>query len=310
MPDWMYYYPDFIHKKSLNVDIQAELEILTSFRGLESAIATWKESEGFHIGTVYTIPFKPKVFDSGVKTRSNDKDSSFERHINTGDYYDRDRFWQRLLEARSPEQAKKRLIEISSYDEGSVLACWLSAPNSERPLLMEFFRRHDLSESFFGERGHPLGNIWDTELHLGFYQLLDHRYSEPSSWYNAHNSGQVLSLSGALHGCKIVPVAMSFRFTGDLRDRFWTCNFLSSVLRGFRSLIDEHSYESEDKFYSDKQGQRKILEMVYVERALSEMKKSTDDILVAFKTELDRTRDNGRNKKRTLSSSMISLAPI
>lgn len=222
-----------------------------------------------------------------MKTRSNDRDSPIERQIEMKRYFSRDRFWQRLLQARWPEQAKKRLIEISSYDKGSVLACWLSAPNSEKTLLMEFFRRHDLSESFFGERGHWLGNIWDTELHLGFYQLVDDRPSERFSLYNAINSEQVLSLSGAPRRCKIVSVAMSFRFTGDLRDRFWTCYFLSSVLHGFRSLVDEHSYEGEDKFYSDKQGQRKILEMVYVERALSEMKKSTDDIIAAYKIELE-----------------------
>ena len=288
LPDWMYYYPDFIHKHPLNVDVREELERLTSVRGLESAIATWKATGSFSIGHLFAFPFGPKVVDSGMKTRSNDRDSPIERQIEMKGYFGRDRFWQRLLQARWPEQAKKRLIEISSYDKGSVLACWLSAPNSEKTVLMEFFRRHDLSESFFGERGHWLGNIWDTELHLGFYQLLDDRHSGRFSLYNAINSEQVLSLSGAPRGCKIVSVAMSFRFTGGLRDRFWTCYFLSSVLHGFRSLVDEHSYkEGEDRFYSDKQGQRKILEMVYVERALSEMKRSTDDIIAAYKIELE-----------------------
>ncbi|KAG7006887.1 hypothetical protein G7Y79_00012g032230 [Physcia stellaris] len=290
LPDWMYYYPDFMHKNPLNVDVRAELETLNSVRGLESAIATWKETGSFPMGGTIALPFYPKVVDSGTKLRPNDKYSSFERRINIDDYYYRKHdFWRRLHEARSPEQAKKRLIEVSSYDKGSVLACWLSAPNSEKPLLMEFFRRHDLSESFFGERGHPLGNIWDTELHLSFYQLLDDRHPKLTSRYHAYNSEQMLSLPGAPRDCKIVHVAMSFRLTGDLRDRFWTCNFLSSVLHGFRSLVDEYGHSSgdEEKFYSDKQGQRKILEMVYVERALSEMKKSTDDILAAYKTELE-----------------------
>lgn len=287
LPDWMYYYPDIIHKNPLKADVREELENLTSVGGLESAIATWKESKSFDIERS-AIPFRPKVVDSGVKERSNHGGSSVKRQINTGDYYDGDDFWERLLEARSPEKAKKRLIEISSYDKGRVLAFWLSAPNSERPLLMEFFRRHDLSKSFFWERGHGVGNIWDTELHLGIYQLLDGRHPEWSRAYDTLNSEEVLGLSGAPRDCKIVPVAMSFRFTGDLRDRFWTCNFLSSVLHGFRSLVDEASYRIDDKFYSDKQGQRKILEMVYVERALSEMKTSTEDILAAYKIELEK----------------------
>ena len=303
LPDWMYYYPDFIHKGHLDINVQEDVKELDSIMNLESAVVTWKKSGSFNRRYAWAIPFEPGVIDSGIKKRIAAGDSSDGRQIDIRRYYKGNDFWERLCEPRSPEKAKKRLIEVSSHDRESVLICWLTSTKTEKPLFMEFFRRHELSESFFGERASWLGNIWDTELHLGFYQLLndrDHdRYTRFKTSEDQLPNQQVANASVTFHGREIVPVAISFRFVGDLRDRFWTCHFLSSVTHGYKNLIEEYytSTKTPHVVYSEKQGQRKLLELVYIERGLNEMRRSIDGILAAFKAELEAPETQGEQEE-------------
>ncbi|KAI4244043.1 MAG: hypothetical protein L6R42_010575 [Xanthoria sp. 1 TBL-2021] len=108
------------------------------------------------------------------------------------------------------------------------------------------------------------------------------------------------SLSQAPSISEITPCSTSLRFVGDLRDRSWTCHFLSSAARndGFTGILDEFtdakSFENSlDEFYRVKIGQRKVLEMTYVERVLAEMAQSCEGILAGLQRELDvaETRD-------------------
>ena len=92
MPDWMYYYPDFIHKGPLKIDIQNEIEQLDSVGSLKSAVATWKASQGFNSSDRPKFLIDPAVFDSGARARRNANDASVVRQIWMDDYYDRDDF--------------------------------------------------------------------------------------------------------------------------------------------------------------------------------------------------------------------------
>lgn len=298
LPDWMYYYPDFIHTNPLDIDVRKELEELDSVDSLKSAVSTWRDSQGFDSSDSWWIPFPPAVFDSGNKKRTSAMDSSAARHISINDFYIRDGLWKRLLQSRTPEQAKKRLIELSSFDKESVLICWLTAPEQEKPLFTEFFRRHELSDNYFGERAHWQGNMWETELHLSFYQLVGRKENDefPSleDIQDLITEKRLPNLSATLQGQGVMPVAMSLRFVGDLRDRYWTCHFLSSAIHGFKGLVDEYFRTSnlrKDQMYAEKQGQRKLLELIYVERFLGEVRRSIDEIITAFEKELDETLD-------------------
>jgi len=199
--------------------------------------------------------------------------------------------------ARTPEQARRSLVELSSLDKERVLICWLAAPKQERPLLMEFFRRHESSENFFAKRAHWEGNIWETELQLGFYQMVTHEDEDefvPLEGSQAPLSNpKIPSLFATLQGHEVRRVAMSFRFVGDLRDRLWTCHFFCSATQGFQGLVDEYwkTAGSKEGIYEEKQCQRKLLELVYVERALSEVRRSIESILAAFEKELDESLD-------------------
>ena len=272
LPEWMYRYPDFIHREKLEIKVREKLKLLPSIESLAPAIAAWKESEKFSAAPADEIPCEPGIVDSGVKKRVNSVQIN-EREIDIDYYWVRQEFWERLLEPRTPEKAKKRLLEISSQDKEAVLICWLVAPEEESALFLEFYRRHQSSESYFGERAHWRGNVWDTELHLGFHELTNIGQDRPSSEYRR----------------RIKPVALSFRFMGDLRDQYWTCHFFSSMndiseRKGFHGFIDEYYYtdDSQDTLHAEKQGQRKVLEVAYVDRALKEMRRNIEIILDEF----------------------------
>ena len=198
--------------------------------------------------------------------------------------------------------AKKRLIEVASHNQELALVCWLTATRLERPFFTGFLNRHGSSESFFGERVDWKGDIWDTELHLGFYQLLteegNKRFPPRSDLPSRHRRIRPMPhLSSQSDLREINLVASSLRFAGDLRDRSWTCYYLSSVARdgGFTSLTNEYtdSGQSQEDYYTEVIGQRKVLEMTYVERILLEMGHSNDAMISAFSHELHvpETRD-------------------
>ncbi|KAF7504562.1 hypothetical protein GJ744_002118 [Endocarpon pusillum] len=283
LPDWMYHYPAFIHKQELVINLQEELKQLSSFEGLKSAVDSCKSSKDFSNIRYRGIPFFPGVIDSGVKKLTRPENFFATHQISVESYYDGASFWDKLRKPRTPDQAKKRLIELSSQDKNSALMCWLSSPQQEKPLLLRFLRRHERLGSFFGERADLKGNLWETEFHLGFYRLLD----DTANFSSQNRVREMPTLSHTQASRSIAQVGIGFRFIGDLRDRFWSCHFLSSETVGFKGLVRQYfeSSETREELY-EKQGQRKTLELVYVERALNEMVSSINEILDAFKTEL------------------------
>ncbi|KAL9611731.1 MAG: hypothetical protein Q9167_003654 [Letrouitia subvulpina] len=174
-----------------------------------------------------------------------------------------------------PDFIHKERLDITTQQQSKELELIKSLES----YFFEFFRRHESSESFFRERVSFLGNVWDTELHLGFYCLTEKEANESCLRSKADNQlpdQETPNTSATLHDHRILLVAVSFRFVGDFRDRFWTCHLLSSG--------KQHNSE---KNYLDSKGQRKVIELVHIERALSRMKQSIDEIFVAFKKELE-----------------------
>ena len=287
LPDWMYHYPDFINRNELVIDIQKEIQQFRSSKGSEWAVNQWKTPEDFSKRYDSASPLLCAVVDSGGKKRTSAEDSLAERQMFIKFPYTGEMLWRHLIRPRSPEQAKKRLVEMSSLNTEGPLICWLTTSKQEKPCFSEFLRRHEISENFFGERAYWRGNVWETEFHIGFFELL------PAGGNNTRRTQYRIkgmpSLSANPVARDIVPIAMSFRFVGDLRDRFWDCYFLYSAARqdGFQGVVNEavESSEEEEKFHNDKQGQRKILETVYVERILSEMIHNNNEILTEFQKE-------------------------
>lgn len=296
LPDWMYRYPDYIHKEPLQIDFNEEYEQLGSFGAFKSALAKREALIGFTRESNYSWRFPAHIADSGTKRSTDLKSTSARRRMDVDWYWSAQTFYNHLVQPRTFDEAKKRLIELASHDQEIVLICWLTAPQQEKPNFLEFLRRHGSSESFFGERVDWKGNIWETEFHLGFHQLLHqpHYLHLEDQLYRIKKMPSLLKASDQR---EIAPVTMSLRFVGDLRDRSWTCHYFSSVARknGFTGLVDQYidSGTDDEDFYMEVIGQRKVLEMAYVEKMLIEVGKSSDEISSAFQSELEvpETRD-------------------
>ncbi|KAI4101001.1 MAG: hypothetical protein LQ339_005322 [Xanthoria mediterranea] len=282
LPAWMYHYPTYLHEESLKIDFEQAFKHIDGFNGLKKAVDKWKTSKEFSKVYEPVIVF-PHVADSGTKNHAGKDADLVQRRMDVDSYITPARLYHHLVRPRTFDHAKKRLIELGSHSQETALICWLTAPEQEKPMFLEFLRRHGSSESFFGERVDWKGNIWETELHLGFYQLIpeeqnkDHR--SPHLDYDGQlRTRKMPSLSQDPSIFEITPCSISLRFVGDLRDRSWTCHFLSSAARydGFTGILNEFTDAGFDELYQVKIGQRKVLEMTYVERVLVEMAQSCE----------------------------------
>lgn len=298
LPAWMYHHPTYLHEQPLKFDFEQAFKSIDGFIGLKTAVDKWKTSKGFSKSREPVI-FLPHVADSGTKTHAGKDADLVQRRMDVEWYGTAADIYDRLMQPRTFDHAKKRLVELPSHNQETALICWLTAPEQEKPMFLEFLRRHGSSESFFGERVDWKGNIWETELHLGFYQLIPEEknkcFRPPHLDYHGQlRTRKMPSLSQDPSIIEITPCSISLRFVGDLRDRSWTCHFLSSAARddGFTGILDEFTdagiLETRlDSLYRVKIGQRKVLEMTYVERVLAEMAQSCEGILAGLRRELD-----------------------
>ncbi|KAL8756856.1 MAG: hypothetical protein Q9184_004370 [Pyrenodesmia sp. 2 TL-2023] len=302
-PNWMYFPHDSLHQLPLQIDCEVEFKQVEDFQGFKKAIARWKESREFSTARAPRI-FPPHVADSGTKKGAVFDGKPLERQMDIQWHGNAASFYDRLTGPRTSDSAKKRLVELTSFHQDLPLICWLTSPAGQKMYFLRFLHRHGSSESFFGERVDWKGNLWETELHLGFYQALskeDNRtYPPPHMDYQGQfRVREMPSLSQISPAEEITPVTMSLRFIGDLRDQAWTCYFLTSVAKdySFTGLVNEftdgNGETSGADFHKEKMAQRKILEMVYVDRMLVEIAQSCQGIFTGFERELDvpETRD-------------------
>ncbi|KAL8808168.1 MAG: hypothetical protein Q9182_000232 [Xanthomendoza sp. 2 TL-2023] len=215
-PEWMYYHHASLHKSTLQIDVENELKRIDEFPGFKAAVDKWKAAKDFISTRPNANTFPPHVADSGTKKGAGLDGDSIQRRLEIEWYGTAAAFYSCLTLPRTFDIAKKRLVELSSHNQDNVLICWLTVPEQEKPLFLEFLRRHGSSESFFGERVDWKGNIWETELHLGFHQLLtelDNKMFPPPllDYHSQLRIRKMPSLSQTPLGDEITPVAVSLR---------------------------------------------------------------------------------------------------
>lgn len=133
---------------------------------------------------------------------------------------------------RDREKAKKRLWVFLSGTPAANEACLSTVFTEEKKELemQGFYDRHKFYVRSFTEETSAVLNTWTTEIHLSFYRVADAALDQDRKTQKSV-AGQASSLSGARKDGRrkpLVKVAMSFRFEGDLFDRYWTCRFLEA----------------------------------------------------------------------------------
>ena len=172
--------------------------------------------------------------------------------------------------------------------------------------------------------------MWTTELHLGFVQLanveerpgISHIQQDPrTAEYNGEEirSGDVVcdryqrAFPQILKGAKravVKKASLSYRFVGDMDDKFWT-GYLLTYLPGGSELFQGPLYYDADVmewFHEDRRtDQRKVLEPFLVEKMVAELFRSTDEILKAIDDWLNPDIDGSEDGK-VLTQPRVSKA--
>lgn len=213
---------------------------------------------------------------------------------------------------RTPETAKKRLLHFCRATDNTALICYLSAfANLD---MSTFFDRHKAYNKLFHEEASPVFNLWVTELHLSFYQIIS-RKQRPDTvcipdfdYYDFPYS----TSQKARDLKQISRAVMSFRFDGDFFDRHWTCHFFEYNPRRINaneiSNITKEGITGSLKAHPWKQ--RRVLELVLFGKILQEMVLSSQVLLNEIKASILEGITQRKPKKLEFSSTFLDSIDI
>lgn len=173
----------------------------------------------------------------------------------------------------------------------AALTCYIAS--SERKAISAFFDHHGSYDRYFFEDTTAVRNEWVTELHLPFYRIARKLSSSEGHAHVAQPEGILFpSIGKKENSIWVSRSIMSFRFEGDIFDRFWTCHFLEYNPRKMAEMIGEEVESdktdilktAEEKVRGAVQGgawnQRKILELILFDMMLDEMLEAAKEILI------------------------------
>ncbi|KAF2675989.1 hypothetical protein K458DRAFT_492750 [Lentithecium fluviatile CBS 122367] len=258
------------------------------------------KADGVHVGDESQVLFSAENIRSWVLDLPKRKRKRGKRDSGDRDQQERERFffneelWQWLNKAREAEKAKKRFLWLYDVNPETALACYLASPDGENSAMSEFFDRHARHEQFFSDDTTRVLNTWDTEFHVSFYQLVNKSCPPLRNALPTPNERSFPTNPRK----KITQASMGFRFFGDFFDRYWTCHFIQHVPAriskynhiatvGNPLLVYLHYVEHDRAWW-----QRKVLELILVDRILAEALQSTQEILDEARKELDVNKSN------------------
>lgn len=171
---------------------------------------------------------------------------------------------------RTPQKSKRRLIYFAHADEEAASICYAATEESEQRNMLEFFERHSRYAKQVIDKCSMLDNSWETEFHLSYYQLLEKsqilRLGIPPLEAEQFPGGR---------GKQIARVSTSFRFKGDLFDRYWTCHWLQYIHKGSEGIQNKPHIRLGRK----RDRQRKVLEQTFVAEILKGLTDNIGEIL-------------------------------
>lgn len=190
-----------------------------------------------------------------------------------------------LRKPRTAWTAKKRMIWLPYANPATVLAFRVFSSERERNQLARFFERHALYTKEVLDETSMVLNEWRTELHLSFY-LCERRFSPENGVGLPQHNHIVLSCPGHFD-LEIRRASMSFRFDGDIFDRFWTCHSIEHMpISAFRGRWD-HPFGFRDDPFDKQWSQRKVLELYFLDRILEKMNAASAQLLTKMRETLE-----------------------
>lgn len=175
--------------------------------------------------------------------------------------------------ARTPQGSKRRLIYFAHATEEAASICYATTEESDQCNLLRFFKRHSRYAKLSIDECSIPDNLWETEFHMSFYQLLE----KSQKIWSGIPPFESKPFPGG-QGKELARASTSFRFKGDIFDRFWTCHWLEYIHVGSKSIHRRPHILLHEK----KDHQRKVLEQLFIADMLTSLTKSTEEILKAI----------------------------
>ncbi|PTB54328.1 hypothetical protein M431DRAFT_555750 [Trichoderma harzianum CBS 226.95] len=209
-----------------------------------------------------------------------------------------------INEKRTPIIAKKRIFQFCRTSWNIALMCYLASSEAEE--ISCFFDRHASMSPYFFEDTIGTLNKWVTELHLPFYQLLPPEESsrfirnvlQPEGRPTITEPKVIQFPQSNLKGAQksLIRAVISFRFDGDLLDRYWTCHLIEHrpQQRGSsKEMFNITTQPISGALKSNPWRQRRILELLLFDRMLQEILRCTEEILKEAKGTLRASKGVG-----------------
>ncbi|KAK2768619.1 hypothetical protein FQN54_000475 [Arachnomyces sp. PD_36] len=311
--DWLYDYPDFIHFTPLVYDVR-------------------EVSEELHPVGLFDEHIIPKLLETGSGDQDdnndsgNDSDDDDARAIIVDCGMNRDplttRLWLGELQAylkkpRVPEHAKKRLCYVDECTPTIAFVMCLAAPQRERQHLATFFLRHSQGSNSYQEWLHTLANIWESEFHLQYFQIVRSADvgKKDRDWILNVDEQEFPDPNKAGRRY-LVQAATGYRFVGDLHDRFWTCHTVASIINPSAKWITRSAEHEGLLDTQDRHDQRNVFESYLIEKITEEACQGGDEILNEIDTMLDSNfgaahMHNGDFESRySLTSTFLQISAI
>lgn len=315
--EWLYSYPEFLSTKEINLEEEIVL-IISHEKPISDNIGGILAQElGDYCDSKSSKPTFPRQ-----ETKSSEQwvfidDTPKQKHVRQAkiaplvpeplstrliwswqmDNIEGEDIYSKLGTARTADLAKKRFIWLPQANCDIALICWMASHETEKLALSLFFDRHSRYEKYVWDDTTMVLNVWQTELHLSFYVLADtgsdqgiHSGIPPKSSASFPPSSKEKkrrTSSGIGSSTKeIRRASMGFRFDGDFFDRYWTCHFIEHIPTTTRHNIHEEPIVSRNGPGGKEWRQRKILELLLLNRILATISEGSREILEGVKTEL------------------------
>jgi hypothetical protein len=286
--EWLYSYPSFlIQEKEKEIQLETIKDKVGSpsnektagysqavvVKAAEAVLAKAAEERTDKLREALSDGKKTAlIVDTGKKERSK-RDKNTQHVIPHLTMLSNLGLWNKLCEPRTADKAKKRFIWLPRASDETALVCYLASTDDDGEDLAigRFFDRHANHDVFFFDDTTMVKNIWESEFHLSFFQLA--RRKKPARGIPAPSKFELSGKSGR----ELTRASMGFRFFGDFFDRYWTCHYIEHVPNS--SSPQWESLEL-DRLGQDRSWrQRKVLELHLFNRMLTELTKSTQEIL-------------------------------
>ncbi|KAJ4419820.1 hypothetical protein N0V82_004755 [Gnomoniopsis sp. IMI 355080] len=203
---------------------------------------------------------------------------------------------EKLSKARRARDAKKRFIWLSDPNKATrQVYSMASASEVEKQAVTLFFDHHFQHAKDIQDETSLALNVWNSEVHISFLCLMDKAAEDESK----DDRESVTFLAPAQFPATPTKVlrrnSMSYRFHGDIFDRYWTCHVVDSSEipqikydSGLEALL---SAEIDESVFTDLQKalwQRTVLELVLLMRILENVFQNILSITDALRESLSK----------------------